>query len=130
MKINVVAQYSQLNQINKAVPLIVAGGGGGLGLGKHQDEDIQQAQGLFLEKHDFSGQIVYESSDEFAPGPGGGWRRKEETALDPRFGASLLEGARGGFACYKTGRLHGFGGFGGGLYDLSKTNLKGHNSIF
>lgn len=107
-----------MNQVNKAVPLIVAGGGGGLGLGKHLDEDIQQARGIVQEKTDFSGQIVYDSNDDYTPGPGGGWRRKDEFALRPRFGASLLEGARGGTACYKTGQIHGFGGFGGGEWFL------------
>lgn len=47
---------------------------------------------------------------------GGGWRAQKDNALDPYNGASLLEGARGGEACYlaKEMGIHGQGGFGGG----------------
>lgn len=47
---------------------------------------------------------------------GGGWRSNADSALDPYNGASLLEGARGGEACYSSKRIgiHGQGGFGGG----------------
>lgn len=108
----------QLNHQNKAVPLIVAGGGGGLGIGRYLDDDVQQARGFVPELQDLSGQVV--DSDNFDPrdraGPGGGWRGRAESALDPHFGASLLEGARGGIACYTTNGYHGHGGFGGGKF--------------
>lgn len=47
---------------------------------------------------------------------GGGWRAHSDNALDPYNGASLLEGARGGEACYSSKEIgiHGQGGFGGG----------------
>lgn len=41
----------------------------------------------------------------------GGWRPKHDSALDPHYGASLFEGARGGIACTERGA----GGFGGGI---------------
>ena len=41
--------------MNKAVPLIVAGGGGGLGIGRYLDDEIQQAKGFVAEKQDISG---------------------------------------------------------------------------
>lgn len=100
--------------MNKAVPLIVAGGGGGLGIGRYLDDDVQQARGIVPEKQDVSGQPALDTFDLVPAGPGGGWRAKQDSALDPHFGASLLEGARGGIACYKTSGKHGFGGFGGG----------------
>lgn len=100
--------------MNKAVPLIVAGGGGGLGIGRYLDDDVQQARGIVAEKQEFSGQVQIDSFDIMTAGPGGGWRAKQDAALDPHYGASLLEGARGGIACYKTSGKHGFGGFGGG----------------
>lgn len=106
-----------MNQINKAVPLVIAGGGGGIGIGRHLvNDDIQQARGHLPEKQDFSGSIIFDSNDEVTAGPGGGWRRKQDFALDSHYGASLLEGARGGEACYNTGQMHGFGGFGGGKF--------------
>lgn len=105
--------------MNKAVPLIVAGGGGGLGIGRYLDDDVQQARGFVPERQDFSGQVLIDSFEEVMPaGPGGGWRAKMETALDPLYGASLLEGSRGGIACYKTSGIHGYGGFGGGLFNF------------
>ncbi|XP_070504088.1 tyrosine-protein kinase receptor-like [Chironomus tepperi] len=107
-----------MNQMNKAVPLIVAGGGGGLGIGRYLDENIQQAKGIVLERGNVSGQVEIDDFDSLMAGPGGGWNAREETQLDPHFGASLLEGARGGIACYKTvGQAHhqySNGGFGGG----------------
>lgn len=58
--------------MNKAVPLIVAGGGGGLGVGRYLDESIQQAKGIVFERGDVSGQV---ESDNFegvsVAGPGG-----------------------------------------------------------
>lgn len=45
---------------------------------------------------------------------GGGWRAHSDSMLDPYNGASLLEGARGGEACYTAKGIHGQGGFGGG----------------
>jgi anaplastic lymphoma kinase len=55
----------------------------------------------------------------------GGWNAREETPLDPHFGASLLEGARGGIACYKTvgqaPHQYSNGGFGGGKYLITAT---------
>lgn len=104
----------QLNQQNKAVPLIVAGGGGGIGIGKYVDDDVQQARAYGLENQDSSGQVQIDNYEIISAGPGGGWRGRESTALDPHFGAALLEGARGGIACYNTIGQHGFGGFGGG----------------
>lgn len=100
--------------MNKAVPLIVAGGGGGLGIGRYLDDDVQQARGIVSEKQDFSGQVLIDNYDAMPAGPGGGWRPKVDSALDPHYGASLLEGSRGGMACYATNGIHGFGGFGGG----------------
>ena len=102
----------QNNAANAAVPLIVAGGGGGLGIGRYVDDDVQHAEGINSNKPDVSGQI--ESEIYNAAGPGGGWRAKDDAALDSHFGASLLEGARGGLACFKTSGIHGHGGFGGG----------------
>lgn len=100
--------------MNKAVPLIVAGGGGGLGIGRYLDDDIQQARGFVPEKQDLSGQVIFDNFEVMSAGPGGGWKGRVESALDPHFGASLLEGSRGGVACYKTSGIHGSGGFGGG----------------
>lgn len=45
---------------------------------------------------------------------GGGWRPNSDVTLDPNNGASLLEGGRGGKACYSSKGIHGFGGYGGG----------------
>lgn len=104
-----------LNQANAAVPLLVAAGGGGLGIGRYIDNDIQQAQGIVLEKGSTSGQVLGDIYSSAEPGgPGGGWQPKEENALDPHVGASLFEGARGGLPCYTTSGKHGQGGFGGG----------------
>lgn len=100
--------------MNKAVPLIVAGGGGGLGIGRYLDNDVQQARGVVLDKQDFSGQVLIDDPDVTPAGPGGGWRAKIDSVLDSHYGASLLEGARGGIACYSTNGSHGFGGYGGG----------------
>lgn len=91
---------------------MIAGGGGGLGIGRYLDDEIQQARGFVPDKQDMSGQVLVD--DQVPAGPGGGWRPRQETALDPHYGASLLEGARGGIACYETAGKHGFGGFGGG----------------
>lgn len=46
----------------------------------------------------------------------GGWRSRSDPvlALDPFYGASLMEGARGGSACIEKGA----GGFGGGKNSL------------
>lgn len=58
--------------MNKAVPLIVAGGGGGLGVGRYLDESIQQAKGIFLERGDVSGQVESDNFEGAAvAGPGG-----------------------------------------------------------
>ena len=58
--------------MNKAVPLIVAGGGGGLGVGRYLDDNVQQAKGIVLERLDTSGQIEYESFETLmSAGPGG-----------------------------------------------------------
>ena len=102
----------QLNQINKAIALMVAGGGGGLGIGRYLDDEVQQARGFMPERQDTSGQVLVD--DVIPAGPGGGWRGRQDSALDPHYGASLLEGGRGGVACYQTAGKHGFGGFGGG----------------
>lgn len=104
--------------MNKAVPLIVAGGGGGLGIGRYVDDDVQQARGFIPDRQDISGQVLMDSIDVVPAGPGGGWRAKQDAALDAHYGASLLEGARGGIACYETNGKHGVGGFGGGKKDL------------
>lgn len=61
----------QLNQVNKAVPLIVAGGGGGLGIGRYLDENIQQAKGIVLERGNQSGQVEIDDFDSLMAGPGG-----------------------------------------------------------
>lgn len=103
-----------MNQVQKAVPLIVAGGGGGLGIGRYLDDDVQQARGVVPDSQEFSGQVLFDNFETIPAGPGGGWRGRLESALDPHYGAALLEGSRGGIACYKTSGIHGFGGFGGG----------------
>jgi hypothetical protein len=63
----------QLNQVNKAVPLLVAGGGGGLGIGRYLDEDVQQAKGIVIERGDVSGQVELDS-DSLSAGPGGDFK--------------------------------------------------------
>lgn len=120
--------------MNKAVPIIVAGGGGGLGVGRYLDENVQQAKGIVFDRYETTGQIENDNFEELkSAGPGGelldillyilfqkifkfsgGWRSKQDSALDPRSGASLLEGARGGIACTERGA----GGFGGGKKKL------------
>jgi anaplastic lymphoma kinase len=58
--------------VNKAVPLIVAGGGGGLGVGRYVDESVQQAKGIVFERSDISGQIENDNFEELtSAGPGG-----------------------------------------------------------
>lgn len=58
--------------MNKAVPLIVAGGGGGLGVGRYLDENVQQAKGIVSERFDTSGQIENDSFETLkSSGPGG-----------------------------------------------------------
>uniref|UniRef100_A0AAG5DV41 Tyrosine-protein kinase receptor n=1 Tax=Anopheles atroparvus TaxID=41427 RepID=A0AAG5DV41_ANOAO len=101
-----------LNSANTAVPLLVAGGGGGLGVGRYLDEDVQHGKKNLAYKKDVSGTVHDESTR--AAGPGGGWRAQIDMALDPRYGASLLEGGRGGLPCYTPRGTHGQGGFGGG----------------
>lgn len=53
------------------MPLIVAGGGGGLGIGKYLDENIQQAKGIVTERGNLSGQVVLDELDSLMAGPGG-----------------------------------------------------------
>lgn len=103
---------SQLNSANTAVPLLVAGGGGGLGVGRYLDEDIQHGKKFIPGKKDVSGTAHSEAARH--AGPGGGWRAQADMALDPNYGASLLEGGRGGVPCYQPRGTHGQGGFGGG----------------
>lgn len=80
---------------------------------------MQQARGFAPERQDISGQVVDNENFELvSAGPGGGWRGRAESALDPHHGASLLEGARGGTACYETKGVHGQGGFGGGKWKM------------
>uniref|UniRef100_A0A182QVV8 Tyrosine-protein kinase receptor n=1 Tax=Anopheles farauti TaxID=69004 RepID=A0A182QVV8_9DIPT len=101
-----------LNSANTAVPLLVAGGGGGLGVGRYLDDDIQHGKKYLPFKKDVSGSA---HGDTTRPaGPGGGWRAQADMGLDPRYGASLLEGGRGGLPCYTPRGTHGQGGFGGG----------------
>lgn len=58
--------------MNKAVPLIVAGGGGGLGVGRYLDENVQQAKGIVLDRPETSGLIENEYFEELkSAGPGG-----------------------------------------------------------
>lgn len=101
-----------LNSANTAVPLLVAGGGGGLGVGRYLDEDIQHGKKFIPGKRDVSG-TAHSDAIRHA-GPGGGWRAQADMALDPNYGASLLEGGRGGVPCYPPRGTHGQGGFGGG----------------
>ena len=63
--------FMQMNQVNKAVPLIVAGGGGGLGIGRYLDENIQQAKGIALDRGNVSGQVEIDDFDSLMAGPGG-----------------------------------------------------------
>ncbi|XP_058055308.1 tyrosine-protein kinase receptor [Anopheles bellator] len=102
-----------LNSANTAVPLLVAGGGGGLGVGRYLDEDVQHGKRYLVQKKDVSGSAHGDSGTRRA-GPGGGWRAQADMGLDPRYGASLLEGGRGGLPCYTPRGTHGQGGFGGG----------------
>lgn len=106
---------------NEAVPLIVAGGGGGLGIGRYLDEDFQHGQKENPARKGVTGQIHGEPLSKKAAGPGGGWRANIEQALDAKYGAALLLGGRGGFSCYvdlenngSNVRRHSQGGFGGG----------------
>lgn len=93
----------------------MAGGGGGLGIGRYLDDDFQHGQGYKPNRLEVSGQVHADGGDMHkAAGPGGGWRAKADSALDPRFGAALLEGGRGGLPCYAPRGHHGQGGFGGG----------------
>ncbi|EAA00311.5 AGAP012070-PA, partial [Anopheles gambiae str. PEST] len=101
-----------LNSANTAVPLLVAGGGGGLGVGRYLDDDIQHGKKYLSFKKDVSGTAHGESTRQ--AGPGGGWRAQADMGLDPHYGASLLEGGRGGLPCYTPRGTHGQGGFGGG----------------
>lgn len=64
---------------------------------------------------------------------GGGWHARNDNALDPFNGASLLEGARGGEPCYYSKQQgnhgqSGFGGFGGGGGGC-KTGGKNHFTV-
>ncbi|KAL9915872.1 anaplastic lymphoma kinase isoform 1-T8 [Glossina fuscipes fuscipes] len=106
---------------NEAVPLLVAGGGGGLGIGQYLDEDFQHGQKSNPGRSSTTGQIHGELVNKITAGPGGGWRAKPDQALDPRFGAALLQGGRGGHSCFveilnngSSTNRHGQGGFGGG----------------
>uniref|UniRef100_A0A182WD07 receptor protein-tyrosine kinase n=1 Tax=Anopheles minimus TaxID=112268 RepID=A0A182WD07_9DIPT len=101
-----------LNSANTAVPLLVAGGGGGLGVGRYLDDDIQHGKNYLSYKKDVSGTAHGESTRQ--AGPGGGWRAQADMGLDAHYGASLLEGGRGGLPCYTPRGTHGQGGFGGG----------------
>ncbi|XP_038108523.1 ALK tyrosine kinase receptor [Culex quinquefasciatus] len=101
-----------LNSANTAVPLLVAGGGGGLGVGRYVDEDVQHGKKFIAGSKDVSG--TAHSDHARHAGPGGGWRAQADMGLDPKYGASLLEGGRGGLPCYPPRGAHGQGGFGGG----------------
>lgn len=69
---NLQLKLLQLNQVNKAVPLIVAGGGGGLSVGRYLDENVQQAKGIVLERPETTGQIENDNFEELkSAGPGG-----------------------------------------------------------
>ncbi|XP_049291749.1 tyrosine-protein kinase receptor isoform X1 [Anopheles funestus] len=101
-----------LNSANTAVPLLVAGGGGGLGVGRYLDDDIQHGKKYLSYKKDVSGTAHGELNRQ--AGPGGGWRAQADMGLQAHYGASLLEGGRGGMPCYTQRGTHGQGGFGGG----------------
>lgn len=99
----------------------MAGGGGGLGIGQYLDEDFQHGQKSNPGRSSTTGQIHGEMVNKITAGPGGGWRAKADQALDPRFGAALLQGGRGGHSCFveilnngSSTNRHGQGGFGGG----------------
>lgn len=100
-----------LNAANKVVPLMVAGGGGGLGIGRYFDDNLQHGQ-VALSGFNETGQVIGNIST--TGGAGGGWRSRQEYALNSFTGAALLEGGRGGEPCYKKNGLKGQGGFGGG----------------
>lgn len=99
------------------VPLMVAGGGGGLGLGRYLDSDVQQARGFMPERGDTSGTTLnpVRSGEKFA-GAGGGWRPLTEFQSSPQHGLSLLEGSYGGRACYED--------FGGNFINIDYCCIK------
>lgn len=83
-----------------AVPLIVAGGGGGIGIAHSIDEEIQHGGGHEIGQTDMSGHRQVDVNG--TGGAGGGWRAEVE-ALESIDGAALLQGGRGGEACYSKG---------------------------
>lgn len=83
-----------------AIPLIVAGGGGGIGIAHSIDEKIQHGSGYEIGQADLSGHRQVDVNG--TGGAGGGWR-SEADMLESIDGASLLQGGRGGEACYSKG---------------------------
>lgn len=103
-----------INSANAAVPLLVAAGGGGLGIGRYFDDDLQHGQDMKEGVSELSGTVTGVIADDKVPGPGGGWMARDSNPYNHSSGMSLLEGARGGFPCYKRRGVYGQGGFGGG----------------
>lgn len=84
--------------------MIVAGGGGGIGIAHSIDEDFQHGSANEIGQSDLSGHRQVDVNG--TGGAGGGWRSEVET-LENIDGASLLQGGRGGEACYSKGkRIH------------------------
>ncbi|XP_063232393.1 leukocyte tyrosine kinase receptor [Bacillus rossius redtenbacheri] len=99
-----------VNKDRQPIPLLVAAGGGGLGHHTLPNKQLQHAHGENSDALPVTG-MEYGLN---AAGAGGGWQANE--ALPPRniTGEALLQGARGGKACYDTDIGAGNGGFGGG----------------
>lgn len=114
LKSNVILYLKfQLNNAKNPVPLLVAGGGGGLGIGRYLDDDFQHGQGINPNMSDTIGRVYGETNR--TAGPGGGWRGYGVYSKPHiNYGAALLEGGRGGLPCYELRGYHGQGGFGGG----------------
>lgn len=82
----------------------------------HEKKQQQQKPNKFLFIFNLLWFLLHFNAQYVSHKIGGGWRAHSDNALDPYNGASLLEGARGGEACYSSKEIgiHGQGGFGGG----------------
>lgn len=64
--------------MNKAVPIVVAGGGGGLGIGRFLEENVQQAKGIVPERGEISGQVELDPFERLLSGYGGNYHHFHE----------------------------------------------------